>query len=95
MAMLQNAPRFIHLRTHSEHSLLEGAIPVKKLAGHFHDTRGQALANVQAAYKLGVRVFDMRESVGRRDAAGGTAPAAVQAQLAAAKQPLDRINKIV
>ena len=32
MAMLQNAPRFIHLRTHSEHSLLEGAIPVKKLA---------------------------------------------------------------
>ena len=30
--MLQNAPRFIHLRTHSEHSLLEGAIPVKKLA---------------------------------------------------------------
>ena len=26
-------PRFIHLRCHSEHSLLEGAIPVKKLAG--------------------------------------------------------------
>ncbi|MDO5648684.1 DNA polymerase III subunit alpha [Paracoccus sp. (in: a-proteobacteria)] len=25
------APRFIHLRTHSEHSLLEGAIPVGKL----------------------------------------------------------------
>ena len=24
-------PRFIHLRTHSEHSLLEGAVPVKKL----------------------------------------------------------------
>jgi DNA polymerase-3 subunit alpha len=24
-------PRFIHLRTHTEHSLLEGAIPVKKL----------------------------------------------------------------
>jgi DNA polymerase-3 subunit alpha len=30
--MPENAPRFIHLRTHSEHSLLEGAIPVKKLA---------------------------------------------------------------
>ncbi|MCF3972513.1 DNA polymerase III subunit alpha [Paracoccus sp. EGI L200073] len=26
-------PRFIHLRTHSEHSLLEGAIPVGKLPG--------------------------------------------------------------
>ncbi|WP_313136428.1 DNA polymerase III subunit alpha [Paracoccus jeotgali] len=26
-------PRFIHLRTHSEHSLLEGAVPVKKLIG--------------------------------------------------------------
>ena len=25
------APRFIHLRVHTEHSLLEGAIPVKKL----------------------------------------------------------------
>ena len=25
------APRFIHLRTHTEHSLLEGAVPVKKL----------------------------------------------------------------
>jgi DNA polymerase-3 subunit alpha len=24
-------PRFIHLRVHSEHSLLEGAVPVKKL----------------------------------------------------------------
>ncbi|NAZ37062.1 DNA polymerase III subunit alpha [Rubellimicrobium sp. CFH 75288] len=26
-------PRFIHLRVHSEHSLLEGAVPVKKLPG--------------------------------------------------------------
>ena len=25
------APRFIHLRVHSEYSLLEGAVPVKKL----------------------------------------------------------------
>ncbi|QRZ14906.1 DNA polymerase III subunit alpha [Paracoccus methylovorus] len=30
--MLEKSPRFIHLRTHSEHSLLEGAVPVKKLA---------------------------------------------------------------
>lgn len=26
-------PRFIHLRTHTEYSLLEGAVPVKKLIG--------------------------------------------------------------
>lgn len=37
---------------------LRKAVPVKKLAAHFHDTRGQALANILAAYKLGVRVFD-------------------------------------
>lgn len=29
--MSNPAPRFIHLRTHSEHSLLEGAIPVAML----------------------------------------------------------------
>ena len=32
--------------------------PIEKLAGHFHDTRGQALANILLAYSLGVRVFD-------------------------------------
>ncbi|TWI36920.1 DNA polymerase III subunit alpha [Paracoccus sulfuroxidans] len=31
--MADTSPRFIHLRTHSEHSLLEGAVPVKKLIG--------------------------------------------------------------
>ncbi|MEH6787445.1 MAG: DNA polymerase III subunit alpha [Paracoccus sp. (in: a-proteobacteria)] len=30
--MATKSPRFIHLRTHSEHSLLEGAVPVGKLA---------------------------------------------------------------
>ncbi len=30
---MTNDPRFIHLRTHTEYSLLEGAIPVKKLPG--------------------------------------------------------------
>ncbi len=30
---MSNAPRFIHLRLHTEYSLLEGAVPVKKLAG--------------------------------------------------------------
>jgi hydroxymethylglutaryl-CoA lyase len=29
-----------------------------KLAGHFHDTYGQALANVSVAYDLGLRSFD-------------------------------------
>lgn len=33
-------------------------VPVAAIAGHFHDTYGQALANVCAAMDLGVRVFD-------------------------------------
>ncbi|UWZ84910.1 hydroxymethylglutaryl-CoA lyase [Occallatibacter riparius] len=33
-------------------------VPVRNLAGHFHDTYGQALANVYAAIECGVRVFD-------------------------------------
>jgi hydroxymethylglutaryl-CoA lyase len=34
------------------------AVPVKALAGHFHDTYGQALANIWAAIGEGVTVFD-------------------------------------
>ncbi len=37
---------------------LKKVIPVKYLAGHFHDTRGQALANILAAFEIGVRTFD-------------------------------------
>jgi len=33
-------------------------IPLKKLAGHFHDTWGMAIANIYAALKLGMSVFD-------------------------------------
>ncbi len=33
-------------------------VPAKALAGHFHDTRGQALANILAAYNEGISVFD-------------------------------------
>ena len=33
-------------------------IPVGKLAGHFHDTYGQALANTLAALECGVATFD-------------------------------------
>jgi hydroxymethylglutaryl-CoA lyase len=33
-------------------------VPIERLAGHFHDTYGQALANVYAALLQGVAVFD-------------------------------------
>jgi hydroxymethylglutaryl-CoA lyase len=33
-------------------------VPVAQLAGHFHDTYGQGLANVYAALECGVAVFD-------------------------------------
>ena len=38
--------------------LLLKHIPANKLAGHFHDTYGQAVANVIAAYDMGIRSFD-------------------------------------
>lgn len=34
------------------------AVPARCLAGHFHDTRGQALANIGVSVKRGLRVFD-------------------------------------
>jgi hydroxymethylglutaryl-CoA lyase len=37
---------------------LKKVVPVKKLAAHFHDTRGQALANILVCYEQGIRVFD-------------------------------------
>ncbi|MEZ5628130.1 MAG: hydroxymethylglutaryl-CoA lyase [Rhodocyclaceae bacterium] len=33
-------------------------VPVGKLAGHYHDTYGQALANIYASLERGVAVFD-------------------------------------
>jgi hydroxymethylglutaryl-CoA lyase len=33
-------------------------VPVERLAGHYHDTYGMAVANVHASYEFGVRVFD-------------------------------------
>ncbi|HEY1057160.1 MAG TPA: hydroxymethylglutaryl-CoA lyase [Limnobacter sp.] len=33
------------------------AVPVDRIAGHFHDTYGQALANILAALQVGVRTF--------------------------------------
>jgi hydroxymethylglutaryl-CoA lyase len=38
--------------------LTSAGISVDSLAGHFHDTYGQAVANVWAAYQCGMRVFD-------------------------------------
>src|SRR5947209_15319445 len=38
--------------------LTEGAIPVERLAVHFHDTRGTALANVLMALQLGISIVD-------------------------------------
>jgi hydroxymethylglutaryl-CoA lyase len=33
-------------------------VPIEHLAGHFHDTYGQALANVYASLEMGVSTFD-------------------------------------
>jgi len=33
-------------------------LPPGRLAGHFHDTTGRALANIEASLALGLRVFD-------------------------------------
>ncbi|RSL99262.1 hypothetical protein CDV31_012271 [Fusarium ambrosium] len=33
-------------------------IPAQKLAGHFHDTYGQGIANIVRAYDMGIRKFD-------------------------------------
>ena len=43
---------------------MRDAIPIERVAVHFHDTRGTALANVLAALQEGVTVVD--------SAAGGT-----------------------
>lgn len=33
-------------------------VPAEKLAGHFHDTQGRALENIDVSLDMGVRVFD-------------------------------------
>ena len=33
-------------------------VPMEKLAGHFHDTYGQALVNIYASLQMGLAVFD-------------------------------------
>lgn len=39
-------------------AVVAGAVPPERLAGHFHDTGGLAVANIEAALDYGVRVFD-------------------------------------
>ena len=46
------------VRTQRLFEVVGKTIPVDRLAGHFHDTYGQALANILAALELGVSVFD-------------------------------------
>ncbi|MBR9651261.1 hydroxymethylglutaryl-CoA lyase [Thalassovita aquimarina] len=60
--------------------------PAERLAGHYHDTAGRALANIEASLERGVRVFDA--AVGglggcpyAPGAAGNVATEAVQARL--------------
>ncbi len=62
-------------------------VPATRLAGHFHDTHGRALDNIDASLSLGVRVFDA--AVGglggcpyAPGAAGNVATEAVAAHLA-------------
>jgi hydroxymethylglutaryl-CoA lyase len=45
-------------RTRAVYEAVARHIPVEKLAGHFHDTYGMALANTLAALECGVAVFD-------------------------------------
>lgn len=65
------------------------AVPAGQLAGHYHDTAGRALANIDASIARGVRVFDA--AVGglggcpyAPGAAGNVATEAVAAHLSAA-----------
>lgn len=43
---------------HVVEAVLESGIPIDRVALHMHDTRGTALANILAAWHLGVRTFD-------------------------------------
>ncbi len=63
-------------------------VPAHRLAGHFHDTEGRAIANIDASLALGLRVFDTAAGgLGgcpyAPGAAGNVATEAVAAHLAA------------
>ena len=46
------------LKTQAMLDAVAGRVPVNQLAVHFHDTYGQALANILASLQLGVTVLD-------------------------------------
>ncbi|MEQ9260010.1 MAG: hydroxymethylglutaryl-CoA lyase [Roseovarius sp.] len=65
---------------------VRGVVPAERLAGHYHDTSGRALENIEASLAEGVRVFDA--AVGglggcpyAPGAAGNVATEAVHARL--------------
>ncbi|MDF1728108.1 MAG: hydroxymethylglutaryl-CoA lyase [Sulfitobacter sp.] len=67
---------------------VRNAVPVGRLAGHFHDTGGRAMANIDASLSMGLRTFDA--AVGglggcpfAPGAAGNVATEAVNAHLTA------------
>ncbi len=73
---------------HAMLAAVSEVVPADRLAGHFHDTSGRALDNIEAALARGVRVFDA--AVGglggcpyAPGAAGNVATEAVQERLAA------------
>ncbi len=45
-------------RTQALVATVSERVPLSALAGHFHDTYGQALANVYAAMEMGIATFD-------------------------------------
>ena len=45
-------------RTQQMIAAVVGHVPAQNLAGHFHDTYGQALANIYASLEMGLSVFD-------------------------------------
>jgi hydroxymethylglutaryl-CoA lyase len=45
-------------RTQAMIEAVSRAVPIDKLAGHYHDTYGQSLANIYASLEMGVATFD-------------------------------------
>ncbi|MEL6437358.1 MAG: PHP domain-containing protein, partial [Pseudomonadota bacterium] len=56
------AGAFIHLRTHSAYSLLEGALPLKKLIGWAKDNRAPAIAVTDTNNLFGALEFAQKAS---------------------------------
>src|SRR5712664_4761274 len=47
-----------HGKTRAMIEAVAKKVPTAKLAGHYHDTYGQALANIYASLEAGVKTFD-------------------------------------